>query len=66
VFFLIPSGQSQVHLSSGCSKNLWCLFGSRLDVSGDDLPGLKDLLVSKKLLQLKDIIDKAGLGLKKY
>jgi len=42
------------------------LFGSRLDVSGDDLPGLKDLLVSKKLLQLKDIIDKAGLGLKKY
>lgn len=40
------------------------VFGSRLDVSGDDIPGLKDLLVSKKLLQLKDIVDKAGPGLK--
>lgn len=40
------------------------VFGSRLDVSGVDLPGLKNLLVSKKLLQLKDIFEKAGPGLK--
>lgn len=39
-------------------------FGRCLDVSEDDNPGLKDLLVSKKLLQLKDIVDKAGPGIK--
>lgn len=33
-------------------------------MSGDDNAGLKDLLDSKKLLQLKDIFDIAGLGIK--
>lgn len=40
------------------------IFGSHLDVSREDIPWLKDLLVSKKIIQLKDIVDKAGPGLK--
>lgn len=36
------------------------LFGARLDVSGDDLPGLTNVLCKKKMLLLKDIVNRVG------
>lgn len=55
--------------TDSATSNFWLLeepvvLGGCFDVTGDDIPGLKDLLLSKKLLQLKDIADKAGPRLK--
>ncbi len=36
------------------------MFGARLDVSGEEIPGIKDLLYRSGSLQLKHIINVAG------
>ncbi len=36
------------------------MFGARLDVSGEEIPGIKDLLYRSGSLQLKHIIHVAG------
>ncbi len=41
------------------------VFGARLDISGEEIPGIKDLLYRSCSLQLKHIINIAGPDKKK-
>lgn len=52
----------------GLSSIHWLLeepviLGSRFDVSCDELPGLTSLLCDKNVLQLRDVVEKAGCNL---